>query len=140
MVTAKDGDPDTGRISGFDADVSHVLFVVGGQYGIVRTYLVPREVAEAAFRKAHRDWLSDGHDDARDSTTWVIYFHDRGSPGANNYNKHWAKYQIEPPVPEPSGAASSKEREEALTIPEAKRRLARSLGVPVDSVKITIEA
>jgi transcriptional regulator with XRE-family HTH domain len=30
--------------------------------------------------------------------------------------------------------------EETLTIPEAKRRLARALGVPLSSIKITIEA
>jgi len=143
MVTTSSGDPDNAKISGFGDDVGFVLFAIGDGRGQVAAYLVPREEAESAFRDAQRGWIGE-HPDASDSTTWVVYFNDRGSPAANGYHKKWAKYRVEPlvqtkPTGNPGilvgGPASGH-----LTIGEAKRLLSISLGVPLESVKITIEA
>jgi hypothetical protein len=144
MVKARGGNPDRSEISGFEPDISYVVFAIGNKAGEVNTYLVPAEEAEAAFRKAHREWIKDHHS-AAESTTWVIYFHGKGSPAANNYHHHWDRYRISPgddrPTAAPIGTVppSILQPSGALTIAEAKRLLASSFGVSPDNVKITIE-
>jgi hypothetical protein len=44
------------------------------------------------------------------------------------------------PTPKAAGPGNGSSRGESLTIPEAKRLLAKSLGVPESSIKISIEA
>lgn len=143
MVKTSSGDPDTAQVSGFSGDTSHVIFAVGGRHGRVDAYLVPSVEAENAFRSAQRDYLLN-HPSAANNTTWVIYFGSNGDAGANGYAKKWSTYRV---VPNESPAIVQSAIEQAgpadpgkLTISEAKRLLALSLGVRPEDVKISISA
>ncbi|MDC9822373.1 hypothetical protein PRN20_01400 [Devosia sp. ZB163] len=144
MVKTSSGDPDTAKISGFGGDTSHVIFAVGGRRGRVDAYLVPSIEAEEAFRKAQRDYLPE-HPNAVKNTTWVIYFGSNGDAGANGYANKWAKYRIVPDGGPSAAGQDAPERTDPaepgkLTIAEAKRLLALSLGVRPEDVKISINA
>jgi hypothetical protein len=142
MVKAKSGDPDA-VISGFGADIEAVLFAIGDKDGGVSAYLVPEQQAQDAFRKAHRERRGTSEKSAA-NTTWVIYFDDKGEPAANGYAETWKSYRINPSdgeeVIRSATAGSARVEEGGLSIGEAKRRLSITLGVPVTSIKISIEA
>lgn len=140
MVRTDSDDPDLANISGFEADIDHVLFAVGdrrSRFEKVDAYLVPIDKAEEAFRSSHRDWRA-ARPDSNPSKTWVIWFDKSGSVEGNRYSEKWKHHSVgasltvggeEPPKPDTP-----------MTIAEAKRLLAKSLGVRPEDIKISVSA
>jgi hypothetical protein len=140
MVRTDDDDADLATLSGFGNDVDHVLFAVGeknSRLERVEAYLVPIEEAEMAFRNSHKGWKAK-HPSSKPNTTWVIWFDASGDDACNRYSAKWKRFNI--------GASLTLRGEDgstpraALTIPEAKRLLAQSLGVRPEDIKITVNS
>lgn len=144
IVRADIDDADRAKLSGFATDVSHVLFAIGNKdNGTVETYLVPLREVEVAYRETHRAWRAN-HMAGGDNTTWVIWFNDQGNQDCNGFHRKWANYRIGSSLPK--GDRVSKDAilnhakpKDGLTIDEAKRRLAVSLGIDPSNIKIVIE-
>lgn len=92
MVKSETPDNDA-KIVGFDADVSHIIAAVADG-STVTAYLVPIEVAEAAYRHSNEEWLQE-NPEHNPTTTWVLRFPPgrRPRPGHNMAEK-WAEYAV----------------------------------------------
>lgn len=81
-------------IVGFNAEVTHVLAaVVLPDERTVTAYLVPLDVAEAAYRRNNREWMAPGTH--KPTTTWVLRF----KSGTKKHFGHdmatvWAEYIV----------------------------------------------
>lgn len=130
-------------ISGFDGDINYVLFAVGlPDQDDVAAYLVPFDVAEEAFRSSdRRSWNKK-----ETWAVWVLQFAGPGNRTSNGFVMKWREYLIgttgshTPRPPHPNKESSERNASKKLTIAEAKRLLAISLGVPSSNITITIEA
>ncbi len=89
MSTANDA-----PIIGFDADVTHVLAAVAlPDERTVTAYLVPLDVAEAAYRRNNREWMAPG--DHKPTTTWVLRFNSRTDKHFGHaMDIEWAEYVV----------------------------------------------
>ena len=110
--------------------------------GKVLAFLVPTEIASSACRKAHALWLDSKPNTGGNNTTWNIWFDDGHKPW-NGFASKWSKYLLEVTgvVPQPTGSAEKPDLETNMKteIEEARQRVSRAAGVPVDAVKITIQ-
>jgi hypothetical protein len=104
--------------------------------GKVLAYLVPTEVAVSTCRKTHALWLATKPNTSGNSTTWNIWFDDGHKPW-NGFASKWSKYLLEQ-----KGVISQAAHPRAdmkSEIEEARQRVSRAAGVPLDAVKITIQ-
>jgi hypothetical protein len=102
-------------------------------------YLLPVSEVEGEARRTHREWLATEPNTKGQNTTWNLWFR-KDAPGkANDYATKWARYKLdgtvdvaERPTPTETGGNVKSEVE------AARKRIAAAAGVPVESVKITI--
>lgn len=138
MFRTTSDDADVAELSGFGPDIDFVLFAVGypnDRHEKVEAYLVPLNEVDAAVRQSHRDWRR-ARPESNPSETWVIWFDNAGAPEANCFAEKWKTHRVGLSLTL-RGESSSDEPQ--LTIADAKRRLAKSLGVDQDRIKILIE-
>ena len=92
MVKAETPDNDA-NIIGFGADVSHIIAAVADG-SKVTAYLIPIDVAEAAYRESNDEWIK-ANPEHNPTTTWVLRFPPgrKERPGHNMADK-WAKYAV----------------------------------------------
>jgi hypothetical protein len=110
--------------------------------GPVIAYLIPTQVAAAAVRRAHSEWLASGPNTNGNNTTWNIWFEDHSKSGG--FAKHWAQYRLqgeastlnEPTAQKVSPGPTSKL---GNVIAAAKQQIADAAGVPIEAVKISVE-
>lgn len=139
MFRTSSDDPDTAELSGFSSDIDYVLFAVGypnDRLEKVEAYLVPVAIVDQAVRQSHREWR-EARPDSNPSDTWVIRFDNSGANEANGYAERWKLHRVGLSL---TLHGDQPQNEAPLTIAEAKRRLANSLGVEQDRIKISIEA
>ena len=139
MFRTSSDDAEAAELSGFGSDINYVLFAVGypnDRFEKVEAYLVPVSVVDAAVRRSHSDWRN-ARPDSNPSQTWVIWFNASGAKEANNFADKWKEYRCGTSL---TLRGDGPQEEPLLTLAEAKRQLAQSLGVDQDRIKITIEA
>jgi hypothetical protein len=103
-------------------------------------YLLPVAEVEEEARRTHREWLATNPNTKGQNTTWNLWFR-KDAPGkASDYASKWARHKLQSKVevserqtPAASGGGNVKAEVEA-----ARKRIAAAAGVPVESVKITI--
>jgi hypothetical protein len=133
-LMVKTAAPDTAApIIGFDADVTHILAAVfDGQ--TVTAYLVPIDVAEAAYRRNNREWL-DIDPSHKQSTTWVLRFPE--NPNAKYFGHNmatvWAEYaagsiDLQAPPVEPKDV-----------LERSRADIAAAYGVEPEQVRISVD-
>lgn len=104
-------------------------------------YLLPTKEVEAEARRTHEEWLAGNPNTKGENRTWNLWFGKDAPPKANDYATKWAKYRLDVSVAaiRPTGVGNGNGRTDIKTeVEEARRRIARSAGVPVEAVKITI--
>ena len=108
----------------------------------VLAYLVPSDVAVSASRNAHAMWLATKPNTSGNNTTWNVWFDDGHKPW-NGFASKWKKYLLKA-----KGVVSQAASYDQTTrlkadmkseIEEARQRVSRAAGVPLEAVKITIE-
>ena len=110
--------------------------------GPVEAFLLPvPEVVEAA-RRTHHEWLATKPRTRGNNRTWNLWFDDDGPAQASGFAKFWAKYRLD-------GHATTVESEAPLetdtkpplgdVISACQRQIAEAAGVPVGSVRISVE-
>jgi hypothetical protein len=108
--------------------------------GNVLAYLVPTSVAAEAARKTHHAWLETNPNTKGDNRTWNLWFSENGPAKANGFHIHWKKYLLKgnadagsnPMTTETDGSVKSE-------VETARLRIAKAAGVPVTSVRISID-
>jgi len=123
-----------------------------------RVHMIPGEVARDRFNRAYNARDEAGHTQPDGRGSWVSLY-DRETPGGpvahvgggmgTEYKPILVQNLRKDPLMVPGFAAAADEPvaarvstfdgEATLTIPEAKRRLARTLGVPETAIRITVE-
>jgi hypothetical protein len=109
--------------------------------GRVHSYLIPTSEVEAEARRTHQAWLASNPNTKGDNRTWNLWFRSDGPQKASGYAEKWARYRLKnevdvrasAPVPASNGVGNVRAEVEI-----ARRRIAEVAGVPVESVKITI--
>lgn len=119
----------------------YLLFVtpeIERTLGTVIAYLVPTTIAIDAARQAHDEWFASRPNLTEKNSAPVLRFNKRGSPVANDFATKWSEFRLGTSSPAHSTndarIVSTKEEVEA-----ARLRIARSAGVNIDKVKVTIE-
>jgi hypothetical protein len=107
-------------------------------------YLLPTKVVEVEARRTHKEWLATNPNTKGDNKTWNLWFRKDAPAKANDYAAKWSNYRLSASV-EADEAAEKPERHSVpragnvkAEVEDARRRIARAAGVPVESVKITI--
>ncbi|MBT5378972.1 MAG: hypothetical protein HOL08_07955 [Opitutae bacterium] len=157
IVVADSAGPGAGlNIEGTD----HLLIVMPETprtHGPVRTYFVPTDVAVAAVRKSHQEWLDSTPNTKGDNKTWNIWFEDTGRP-SGNFQNIWAEYVLpnsanteEESSPtanssknasdekEAASGAVSKQQTVADVIEEATQKISKLTGVSKETIKIEVK-
>jgi len=110
-------------------------------HGNVIAYFLPTDVAVAAVRKSHKEWLASRPKTSGDNRTWNVWFDDFGTAWSG-FEKKWARYRLQGELkamseqhqPEKSGASVPL----GDVISAARKQIALAAGVPIDAVKITV--
>jgi hypothetical protein len=103
-------------------------------------YLIPTADAVAEARRTHRDWLASNPNTKGDNKTWTLAFRADGK-NENNFSVVWAKHRLDSAVEvfdtagTQAGAESNAIKAE---VENARRRIAKVAGVPVEAVRILI--
>lgn len=104
-------------------------------------YLLPAKEVEAEARRTHEEWLAGNPSTKGDNRTWNLWFGKNAPTKANDYATKWAKYRVETSIPATASVLTDEERPQGdvkSEVDEARRRIARAAGVPIEAVKITI--
>ena len=111
--------------------------------GKILAYLVPADEAASEARRTHKEWLNTNPGTKGDNRTWNLWFRANGPGKANNYASKWSKYKLKTDasvIPENNGLDRSDAPTNInLEVDQARQRIAKAAGVPVSSVKITID-
>lgn len=102
-------------------------------------YLLPVAEVEDEARRTHREWLATAPNTKGQNTTWNLWFREDAPGKANDYAAKWARYKIDSSVDvaeRPTRAQSG--GNVRMEVEAARKRIAAAAGVPVESVKITI--
>jgi len=111
--------------------------------GNVDCYLLPTAEVEAEARRTHMEWLAGNPKTGGDNKTWNLWFKEDGPGKANDYARKWQQYKLAPtPIVEATPRAGENNAPGTgnvkAEVESARRRIAEAAGVPVESVKITI--
>ena len=110
--------------------------------GPVVGYLVPTDVVSKAARSAQRAWLATNPSTKGDNRTWLLRFDANGLPETSDFREKWRAYRL-------GGASSANPQERTAETPvkklgeviaEAKRAIAEAAGVPIERVRVSIDA
>ena len=146
IVLADRADPDKARLNIEGTD--YVLIVMPERPrtpGPVVGYLVPTDVASEAVRSSQRHWLATSPNTKGDNRTWALWFNADSLPEASGFREKWATYRLHgtasaglPPTSPLMAERPVKKLGEVIAL--AKQEIAEAAGVPVDRVKISIDA
>lgn len=107
-------------------------------------YLLPTKIVEAEARRTHREWLATNPNTKGENKTWSLWFRKDGPGKANDYATKWSEYRLAPSI-ETDAPSEELERHSVprggnvkTEVEDARRRIARAAGVPVEAVKIAI--
>ncbi len=112
--------------------------------GPVTAYFLLSEVAVAAARASHAEWLASSPSRTAGNTTWNLWFDDLKGAAWGGYAERWANYRL------PSLASMSTDTTQravhfglpptlGTVILEARAAIASAAGVMPQSVKISID-
>jgi hypothetical protein len=145
VVLADQNDPDKARLN--VEGTSYLLVVMPERPrtpGPVVGYLVPADVVSKAVRESHRLWLATGPNTKGDNRTWNLWFSANSRPEASEFHEKWNAYRLSgfattdlTPQPPPAGSPGKKLGE---VIALAKKEIAEAAGVPVERIRISIDA
>lgn len=108
--------------------------------GKVLAYLVPTSVAVEAARKTHQAWLDTNPNTKGDNRTWNLWFSENGPKKANGFHNHWKKYLLKGSAHvEPNSTAAETNGSVKSEVEVARLRISKAAGVPVASVRISID-
>lgn len=105
------------------------------------SYLLPAKEVEAEARRTHKEWLQGSPNTKGDNRTWNLWFKKDAPTKANDYAARWSRYRLDVTInaSEPSPTVVPGRRTNIKSeVEDARRRIAQAAGVPVESVKITI--
>jgi hypothetical protein len=108
--------------------------------GKIIAYLIPTAEAVAEARRTHRDWLDSNPNTKGDNRTWTLGFQADGK-NENNYSVVWAKHRLDSAVAVFDTAKTQAAAEPSnikVEVENARRRIAKVAGVPVEAVRIMI--
>lgn len=110
--------------------------------GAVAGYLVPADVVSKAIRSGHKQWLATNPNTKGDNRTWALRFDANGLSETSGFREKWASYRLSgnASVGATSSATGSPVKKLGEVIALAKQEIAEAAGVPVESVKISIDA
>ncbi len=109
--------------------------------GDVIAYLIPTHIAVKEVRDTHRQWLATNPKTRGDNTTWNLWFDDAGPEKAGGYARKWSQYRLQG---KKSTDSINPGRHESVNpvkaeVDAARARIAKVAGVPVESVRISID-
>jgi hypothetical protein len=148
-------DADTGWKTLPDVDTVIVAAVDPDDAAFARVHMIDAHDLRNRFDRAYAARSAAGYSIDKARGVWIpLYYPDTEEPvthvggGAGLDNPPIARYPLECADGARAGtepmrvttAETKPDSAELLTIPEAKRRLARSLGVDPSAIKITVEA
>ena len=148
-------DADTGWKTLSDVETVVVAAVDPDNPAFARVHMIGADDLKARFDRAYAARTAAGYSIDRARGVWIPLYHPDGNDpvkhvggGAGLEHPHIARCPLESVVGAQPGIESTSAKPlepkldpaELLTIPEAKRRLARSLGVDPAAIKITVEA
>jgi hypothetical protein len=105
-------------------------------------YLVPTDVVSTAARSAQRAWFATNPRTNGDNRTWLLRFDTNGLPETSNFREKWRAYRL-------GGASSTDPQERTVETPlkklgeviaQAKQAIADAAGVPIERIKVGIDA
>jgi hypothetical protein len=108
--------------------------------GRIIAYLIPTAEAVAEARRTHRDWLASNPNTKGDNKTWTLGFRPDGKH-ENNFSVVWAKHRLDSAVEVFDTAKTQADAEPnsiKAEVENARRRIAKVAGVPVEAVRIMI--
>jgi hypothetical protein len=109
--------------------------------GNVDCYLLPTGEVEAEARRTHKEWLASNPKTGGDNRTWNLWFKADGPDKANDYARKWQRYKLTTTSVIEAGShiePSTRTGNVKAEVENARKRIAEAAGVPVESVKITI--
>ncbi len=132
------------------SDVDVVLAVSVDHYHepkFAQVHFIEADEMLERFDRAYAARLKAGYKIPLGRGVWVPLYHpDESEPvthvggGAGLDHPHIARIPLEPEKPDSDASKGLDDGDQPLTIAEAKRRLAITLGVDPSSIKITVEA
>ena len=145
IVLADQDDPDKARLNVEGTD--YVLIVMPERPrtpGPVVGYLIPTGVVSEAVRSSHRHWLATSPNTKGDNRTWNLWFNTNSLPEASGFREKWGAYRLGGvasaglTAPLPTAGSPVKKLGEVIAL--AKHEIAEAAGVPIERVKISIDA
>jgi hypothetical protein len=145
VVGADSTDPDDARLNIEGTD--YLLLVMPEQQrtpGPVAAYFLPVGVAADAVRSDHKAWLATNPNTKGENRTWSLWFANSGPKGAKDYTEQWSQYRLKGSatagrVWQEAPKASLEVTKLGDVIAAAKMQIAEAAGVPIESVKITLD-
>jgi hypothetical protein len=141
IVVADQHDPNKARLNVEGTD--YVLLVMPERPrspGPIIAYLVPTEVVCEAARSGQRHWLATNPNTQGDNRTWALWFDTSTSEG-RGFHEKWKSYRLGGAASArltPSAGSPAKKLGEVIAL--AKQDIAEAAGVPIERVKISIDA
>jgi hypothetical protein len=145
IVVADQPDPDKARLNVEGTDFVLIAMPERPRTpGPVIGYLVPTDIVCEAVRSGQRHWLATNPNTKGDNRTWALWFNTNTLSDGSGFHEKWKAYRL-------GGAASAgltsslpmagspvKKLGEVIAL--AKQEIAEAAGVPVERVKISIDA
>ena len=145
IVVADQHDPDKARLNVEGTD--YVLVAMPGRPrtpGPIIGYLVPTDVVCNTVRSSQRHWLATSPNTKGDNRTWALWFNTNTLPEASSFHEKWQAYRLGGVAAatlapaQPTEAPPVKKLGEVIA--QAKHEIAEAAGVPVERVRISIDA